>query len=629
MAAILRGRIRAKRKDYLAADINKLLRDRITEPLTIKVGNKVLAEFLRNEGRKPQAPGIDYVNGDHGWLVWPSSIYTVYVWPALAAYYAVVDGSPVLGGDNEHTPEFSFTTAPTLNPATFSGLARLFIQSIQSVGRPLTYYLSQLGVMWTGTTGKNIGLIRSPTGEYWMTRCAASGLLVAKMTVPAAYTDLAVLADSGTLSALGQRIADATILSVLELAKTGSTPIQYSLIHYSSTDWQNVYGSDNKFVEKFWGWAWKYQNRKRNDEFVPGAVIVTHKYTPSSSVPLTIEFNECNLSFTWDEAGIPSASIALTQNGFWKSFGSNYYGPRIYTAIGSTIRTMMRPAWVNSPVSGEIKTDRVVAVWWAPDATQKRIEIVSEYSLVEVGSTGPLHECCAESDTQISAANHTMDRQDYEIAHAVIAGRAIGVSSWYTAYEKYKRVTLEKDPPEYPRYWPTTSSGYIYTRTVIEDNNSSIILSRDVIGLVWATNYDRFYIRDLTETWTNLEDTGGGFPPWPACSTGVECSILTPDLNNPANYPEGGSVSETYYETTASVITIVNGKVYSTTSGSAFNIVNDMLSDASSLWQVAVTSSSTIRADVSYGNLALATGADMPIDSAGGDQTTGIWIGCA
>jgi hypothetical protein len=52
VAAILRGRIGAKRKDYLAADINKLLRDRINEPLAIKVGDKILAEFLRNGNRR-------------------------------------------------------------------------------------------------------------------------------------------------------------------------------------------------------------------------------------------------------------------------------------------------------------------------------------------------------------------------------------------------------------------------------------------------------------------------------------------------------------------------------------------------------------------------------------------------
>ena len=51
VAAILRGRIGAKRKDYLAADINKLLRDRINEPLAIKVGDKILAEFLRTGTR--------------------------------------------------------------------------------------------------------------------------------------------------------------------------------------------------------------------------------------------------------------------------------------------------------------------------------------------------------------------------------------------------------------------------------------------------------------------------------------------------------------------------------------------------------------------------------------------------
>ena len=51
VAAILRGQIGAKRKDYLAADINKLLRDRINDPLTIKVGDAVGAEFLRTNRR--------------------------------------------------------------------------------------------------------------------------------------------------------------------------------------------------------------------------------------------------------------------------------------------------------------------------------------------------------------------------------------------------------------------------------------------------------------------------------------------------------------------------------------------------------------------------------------------------
>lgn len=464
-----------------------------------------------------------------------------------------------------------------------------------------------------------------------MTRCADSGLRVAKMQVPEAYADLALLADSGTLNAFGQRIADAIILSVLELAKSGSTPIQYQIINFTSADWQKVYGSNNDFVEKFWGWSWKYQNRGEDDELVPGAVIVTHKYTPIPDTnTMTIEFNECNLSFTWDEAGIPAASIALTETGFWKSFGNAYYGPSFYTIIGNQIRTMMKPAWVVSPGTGTITTDRPVAVWWAPDATQKRIEIIGEYGLVESGSTGPLAECCADEDGQISAAMHTISRQDFEAAQAVIGGRFVGVKNWHTGYEKYKRVTVEKEPIGNPGIWPTTSSGYTKTRTLIGDSNSAILLSRDVVGLVWARDYDQFHITDVTYTWSNVEGTGGGFPPAPSCSTGGGCSNLTPSLDSSSNYAEIGSVTATEtLTTTTTVLTIVNGRQYSATSGSAFVVLNDMLSDASNSFQVTATSSSTIRAAVSYGDLALATGADMPIDSAGGDQTTGIWVGCA
>lgn len=147
IAAFLRGRIGAKRKDYLAADINKLLRDRISKRLAIKKGQGIPSEFLRNNQRQitPVPPELVEWLLDHGWLTWASSHYVTYADNALANYWSGDNPvnncgeavEPSLGASNDYVSLLGDAdrSAPEKNPWGYSGLTRLFIQAIQSAGR--------------------------------------------------------------------------------------------------------------------------------------------------------------------------------------------------------------------------------------------------------------------------------------------------------------------------------------------------------------------------------------------------------------------------------------------------------------------------------------------------------------
>jgi hypothetical protein len=178
VAAILRGRIRAKRKDYLAADINKLLRDRINEPLAIKVGDKVLAEFLRNSRGSIRWPGDGVL--EHGWLTYDYAGNTyplnVFSTDRIAGFFTRNPSEVPIGYDGDKYPSVNWdgnNTNPPIPgasdiPMLYTGLARLWAQGCLGFGIKPSNVLSAFPFSVVFGREKRIGIIRSPSFAYWM-----------------------------------------------------------------------------------------------------------------------------------------------------------------------------------------------------------------------------------------------------------------------------------------------------------------------------------------------------------------------------------------------------------------------------------------------------------------------------
>jgi hypothetical protein len=247
VAAILRGRIGARRKDYLAADINKLLRDRITEPLTIKVGNKVLAEFLRNEGRKPQTlPEIPAI--DHGWATGPYTDTVIYTWTSIAA---VLSGlGYTLDGAGAYDSTVTRTASQTaLYPEEYSGLTRLLVQAFVGSGRDITEIVPS---GWS-TAGTSLGLVRSPAGVYWLCNVGSGiGLKMSRLDVPEAMAPVAAKVQSGAYPAARAKLAEATVLGALTLASPEDT---VTVLLHTELPVSDLYAASQ--IQQHWGGCWR------------------------------------------------------------------------------------------------------------------------------------------------------------------------------------------------------------------------------------------------------------------------------------------------------------------------------------------------------------------------------------
>jgi hypothetical protein len=122
--------------------------------------------------------------------------------------------------------------------------------------------------------------------------------------------DVAVLAESGTLSGWDQERADAWVLGMQDLA-TGPDIVEL----VASTDTSLVEFFSDLKINLFWGWCWRYQARGASDEYVSGAVSTNYRARDTTSVFYRYESTDvitqlAMLSISW-AAERPTGNLTL------------------------------------------------------------------------------------------------------------------------------------------------------------------------------------------------------------------------------------------------------------------------------------------------------------------------------
>jgi hypothetical protein len=112
---------------------------------------------------------------------------------------------------------------------------------------------------------------------YWITTASVEGVMAARLETPADLLDLAVLAESGTLSGWDQERADAIVLGAQKLVADSAVVI------VSPLDADLVEFFDDSATNMAWGWCWRYQRRGADDEFLSGAVCTNWRAYDSAS----------------------------------------------------------------------------------------------------------------------------------------------------------------------------------------------------------------------------------------------------------------------------------------------------------------------------------------------------------
>lgn len=387
VAAILRGRIGAKRNDYIAADINKLLRDRIQDPLTIKVGDKVLAEFLRTAGRAPPKYVLELGPVEHGWLTGSTGAWTIYTWSSLAAYLAGQGIS--IGADGEYASTITGRVTPTAgvdDPERYSGLMRLLVQSLVGAGRHVTDIMPLANPPYDGNpywqfTGDihQVGLMRGPDQSYWLIKAvinegdAGHGVYAVKLTFPEELDWLIALANGGTLSPSNQAYADSWILSQAIKPTTSTIKI------LSRSGFLPLFGDG--FAGSI---SYRHQARGASDELSAGASGASNR-SPMFAENLgryrydtrQLLVRHGSLAITWS-GGAPSASLTVDTEGYSNEFGQP--NDALNLGEGSVIfcsRTLTRRICYDDDaylVTDPVRTgEKVFACWWGEDGTEQKL----------------------------------------------------------------------------------------------------------------------------------------------------------------------------------------------------------------------------------------------------------------
>lgn len=207
-----------------------------------------------------------------------------------------------------------FVPGTGFDPNRYSGLARLMMQGKRGAGLNFWYNFESLIGTGFGSNPGNLGVIRSPKGEFWLVHASVSGLIAVKLIIAAEHRCLFYYAGSNAVTGLEQQVFDALTLAYASPELVDGSPNILTLL--SSSDMLPAYyNEDGLLMEPLvWGWNWKQQRRGAIDEFVAGAVVVTQVETGRLN-NWRVHYAMSTLSFMWDN-GIPSCSLSTTAGQF-------------------------------------------------------------------------------------------------------------------------------------------------------------------------------------------------------------------------------------------------------------------------------------------------------------------------
>jgi hypothetical protein len=628
VAAILRGRIVARRKDYLASDINKLLRDRINEPLAIKVGDKVLAEFLRTAGRAPPKYVLPIGPVEHGWLTGSTGAWTIYTWSSLAAYLAGQGIS--IGADGEYATTITGRVTPTDRPHLYSGLARLMVQSLVGAGRALS------ALMPSGWTADplTIGCIRSPSGVYWLTKASSAGIFAARLSTPVSMADVAALAESGTLSGWDQERADAWVLGMQELA---DGPDIVELVASADTDLTEFY-ADYK-ANLVWGWCWRYQSRGAADEHISGALSTNYRARNTTSPAYRYVSFDCytqlaKLDISW-ALERPSGNITLeAEHAFWMGDQTGLSVPtnKLLFVTGDQQNIEFRLA--NRSQTGAFSTTDPpyhVAAWYDESGARKDItwnpssifpDLPAETSTTvspsgagydplgawtlpyfPIYTFSPYNITRYEGEKKISA----WERGYYSVGGIRLNRKQCGLREWYSV-----DLTITGGP--YPDPFPTTfRHQYEYSNQAESYLYEHCVLS-DVPGVAWLVAQDETFTYSYHDCAESDSVNGTSGAPTEAGKRWY-VNELDPCVND-------------YFDGTSPIqgLAVVDGVSYNLT-----ELISDsILSVIDTTFYYAPTKALTMPAADGYGPRSNVKGASLPAGlDIDGAALAGRWIGAA
>ena len=228
-------------------------------------------------------------------------------------------------------PNFNAPDNPNIYPPSWSsGLGVAYWQAVAGSNSP-----GKRPPGWN--SAKEVALVRSPTGRYWLTRFSDHELSIARMAVPSDLQELDSLIYTkidGVFVITGLDRAFAMSFVLAHMAWDGKDPIV--LLESSQLD-ASIF--DKSAQDPFgWGLQWNWQDLDADDAFDAKALITVYRqlncYPPPSaycdfmSDCVTIS-RECLITINWDAAGTPlMAELDITESGPWKLSGK--YDPFAY-----------------------------------------------------------------------------------------------------------------------------------------------------------------------------------------------------------------------------------------------------------------------------------------------------------
>jgi hypothetical protein len=343
-----------------------------------------------------------------GWLTKNviSEVYTIYVWDDLAQHFVARTGGvdnvaqeseeegcfgiisrppPTLGADNEYETIFDPRTDPVsvYDPHRYSGLARLLMQGKQGANRKFwTDYALLVGTGFSAGSD-SLGVIRSPGNHYWLIHASSSGVLAVKLEKDPGLYCFDIIGNDGAADNLQQLIIDAAVLAFTTVAtRTEGEDVVADVIELlSEAEIRDVYrNEDDDLMESLgWGWVWKAQDRRHNP-YDAGAIICTQLETGRIN-NWRVHYKVSELSFTFNENGVPSATVSEIEAGKFMPPSASRLG------TANTTNTLWR--YVPPPSPGPAYWARgVVAAWYTIEGDIKLVEYSGEkYSYSSTGTT--------------------------------------------------------------------------------------------------------------------------------------------------------------------------------------------------------------------------------------------------
>lgn len=220
--------------------------------------------------------------------------------------------------DNQYEPFNEYNPDDSVDVWAYSGLTRLFIQSIRGIGKTWDKNFASLLPGWTDDP-ITLGCFRSPEGVYYLAQIGYDiGLWVVKLKIKDAYACLIKGHEIDGITDAQRQALDAVIMGNSEV---DGDPIQ--IVDPEESEWADIY-SDGKQV-KTWGWSWRFQKRGATDEELCGAIICTHRISTTvdslGNIYRTIWFHEAKVDITFDDEGIPVAVVSESASGTIPKFG--------------------------------------------------------------------------------------------------------------------------------------------------------------------------------------------------------------------------------------------------------------------------------------------------------------------